>query len=153
MRPFRVDSSTKKDQERRLFEQFCRLNPELKLRLSDQPDPPAADVLADLDGRVIAIEMMRYLSSERKNKSNQKTNPRLSLQGGTIKPKTSPGLMYESRGLLIARVASRTDHASHYYQADFLAKFVAKRVPPVGAPRVRGSSSSLEASARHESAT
>jgi hypothetical protein len=129
MRSFHVDSPTKKNQERRLFKQFCGLNPQLKLRLLDQPDPPAIDVLAEFDGRVIAIEIMRYFSSERKKQVESEDKSTLELarchyqaqneRGVNVRVAWAP---YRSR-----RFADRSRIALA------IAKFVAKKVPPVGA--------------------
>jgi hypothetical protein len=129
MRSFHVDRSTKKDEERRLFEQFCGLNPQLKLRLLDQLDPPAADILADFDGRVIAIEIMRYFSSERKKQVESEDKSTLELARWHYQAQNERGINvrvawapYRSR-----RFADRSRIALA------IAEFVAKTVPPAGA--------------------
>lgn len=128
MRPFRLRSSTTKELERKLFAEFCRLNPWLKLRLVDQPEPPAPDVLAEFGDDMIGIEIMRYFSSEHRKQCESEDNYTLDLakrhyesnvhRNVNVRVSWAP---YRSR-----RVADRSAVALA------VSKFVSTSVPPVG---------------------
>jgi hypothetical protein len=68
------DRSDKRQLERQLFEEFCRLAPDIKLILIDQPGPPAADILAEFDGRQIGIEITRYFSDDELKRRESEEN-------------------------------------------------------------------------------
>jgi hypothetical protein len=56
------DTNKKKEIERLQFERLCRATPDLGLRLVEQPDPPAPDIVAAFAGRRIGIEVTTYYS-------------------------------------------------------------------------------------------
>lgn len=68
------DGSDKRQLERQLFDEFCRFTPDIKLILIDQPSPPAADILAEFDGRQIGIEITRYFSDDERKRRESEEN-------------------------------------------------------------------------------
>jgi hypothetical protein len=117
----------KKQQESHFFDEFRRLQPGLSLTLVRQAEPPAPDILAELSGMRVGVEITKYLRESEKHEEGEEDCILREAQQ-----------VYERAGNKPVSVtvhwaaAPSLEEAERQLLVDALATAVGKNIPPLG---------------------